>query len=151
MFTLETTIDINASIERIWAILTDFAHYSEWNPFIISATGTARPGQRLTLSLATRPGRSMTFRPEVLRVKHAEVLVWRGRFLMPGLFDGEHTFVLSPLEDGTVRLSHSETFRGLLVPFMRRKLDRDTRAGFNRMNQALRQRAEMQRPPRVAP
>lgn len=144
MFTLDTTIDINASPERIWAILIDLAHYSEWNPFIIEASGVPRPGQRLTLSIATRPGRSMTFRPHVVALKHGQVFAWRGRFLMPGLFDGEHTFVLSPLEDGTVRLSHSETFRGLLVPFLRRKLHSETRAGFNRMNHALRVRAEAQ-------
>ncbi|MBZ2190012.1 SRPBCC domain-containing protein [Alcanivorax sp. JB21] len=148
MFTLDTTIDINASPERIWAILTNFSHYSEWNPFIINASGVPKAGQRLSISIATRPGRSMTFRPQVLRVKHAQVLAWRGRFLIPGLFDGVHTFVISPLEDGTVRLSHSETFSGLLVPFMRRKLNRDTRAGFSKMNHALRVRAEAASQPR---
>lgn len=142
MLEIQTQIDIQASPARIWAILTDFAHYCEWNPFIVAAAGIARPGQTLSLTLAVKPGRMMRFRPKVLHARASDKLVWRGRLLVPGLFDGEHCFTLSPLEDGSVRLSHSEQFRGLLVPLLRRSLERDTRAGFERMNQALRERAE---------
>lgn len=147
MFEIQTQIDIQASPARIWAILTDFAHYSEWNPFIVAATGVARPGQTLSLTLTTKPGRLMRFRPKVLHARASEKLVWRGRLLFPGLFDGEHCFTLSPLEDGSVRLSHSEQFRGLLVPLLRRSLERHTRAGFEGMNQALRERAERHNQP----
>ena len=142
MFEIQTQIDIQASPARIWAILTDFAHYSEWNPLIVAATGVARSGQILHLTLSVKPGRMVRLRPRVLHADASETLVWRGRLLLPGLFSGEHCFTLSPLEDGSVRLSHSEQFRGLLVPLLRRSLDRDTRAGFERMNQALRERAE---------
>jgi uncharacterized protein YndB with AHSA1/START domain len=46
---LHATIEIDATQERVWQILTDFAAYPDWNPFITRASGTARPSERLQL------------------------------------------------------------------------------------------------------
>jgi hypothetical protein len=69
-------------------------------------------------------------------------LRWLGHLLVPGIFDGEHSFTIEPLDDGTVRLVQREDFRGVLVPMLARSLDRRTLPAFERMNQALKQRAE---------
>ena len=37
---LHTSIDIDATPERVWEILTDFAAYPQWNPFMPEVTGT---------------------------------------------------------------------------------------------------------------
>ena len=65
-----------------------------------------------------------------------------GRLLMPGLFDGEHTFTIETLEANRIRFTQREVFTGLLVPLFARGLDTDTRRGFEEMNQALKSRAE---------
>jgi hypothetical protein len=41
-----------------------------------------------------------------------------------------------------VRFIQRERFKGLLLPFLSKILDRDTQRGFNEMNQALKLRAE---------
>lgn len=33
--TLETTVEIGASIGRIWAVMTDLERYHEWNPYLV--------------------------------------------------------------------------------------------------------------------
>ena len=71
-------------------------------------------------------------------------LRWVGCLLLPGIFEGEHAFLITPLENGRVRLRQQETFRGLLVPLLRWLLDGQTRAGFEAMNRALKERAERQ-------
>ena len=38
---LRTHIDIHASPERVWQVLTDFAAYPDWNPFITRASAHA--------------------------------------------------------------------------------------------------------------
>ena len=42
---LNTQIDIDAPVERVWSVLTDFAAYPEWNPFILSAEGSLAVGE----------------------------------------------------------------------------------------------------------
>ena len=145
MLLLRTEIDINASGERVWRVLTDFGAYGEWNPFITSISGEVRRGARLKVRVHPPGGRGMTFRPTVLAADRNRELRWVGRLLFPGIFDGEHAFLITPLENGGVRLRQQETFRGLLVPLLRRLLDGQTRAGFEAMNRALKERAE--RPP----
>jgi len=145
MLLLRTEIDINASGERVWRVLTDFSAYGEWNPFITSISGEVRRGARLKVRVQPSGGRGMTFRPTVLAADRNRELRWVGRLLFPGIFDGEHAFLITPLENGRVRLRQQETFRGLLVPLLRRLLDGQTRAGFEAMNRALKERAE--RPP----
>lgn len=69
---------------------------------------------------------------------------------MPALFDGEHRFALQPIANGKVRFRQSELFSGILVPMFRASLDRDTKRGFEEMNQALKVRAEANEAPNKA-
>ena len=38
----------------------------------------------------------MTFRPTVLAVNPGRELRWRGQLLLPGIFAGEHSFLIEP-------------------------------------------------------
>ncbi|WP_222272469.1 alpha/beta hydrolase fold domain-containing protein [Modestobacter marinus] len=138
---LSTHVDIEATPERVWEVLTDLAAYPAWNPFIVRAEGAVAPGRRLTLTMQPVGGRVMTVRPRLVEVAVHRELRWRGRLGLPGLMDAEHAFVLEP-QDGGTRLVHQETFRGVLVPFAAASLDRDTLPAFVAMNEALKRRAE---------
>ena len=82
----------------------------------------------------------MTFQPWVTAVEEHRYLEWLGRLGVPGLFDGRHSFSLTPLPGGRTLLQQSETFTGVLVPFAGSVLTR-TQAGFEAMNEALAQRS----------
>jgi hypothetical protein len=139
---LRTQIAIDATPERVWQVLTDFDAYSQWNPFMTRANGTLVQGERLTIRMQPAGGRAMTFRPTVIDAVPPRRLRWLGRLLVPGIFDGEHSFTIEPLDGGGVRLVQQEDFRGVLVPLLARSLDRRTLPAFERMNEALKQRAE---------
>ena len=139
---LTTEIEIDAPAGRVWAILTDLGQYEEWNPFIRDATGDVKPGSRLSVSIEPPGGRAMTFRPTVTLVSPGREFRWLGRFLMPGLFDGEHIFEVAPAGEGRTRLVQREQFRGVLVPLLWTGLATSTRQGFEAMNDALKKRAE---------
>lgn len=83
----------------------------------------------------------MTFRPRVLELTPRRELRWLGHLGLPGLFDGEHRFVLEPLAQDRVRFVQEERFSGLLVRPLRRTLIR-TEQGFALMNAALTAEAE---------
>jgi hypothetical protein len=137
---IETSIEIEAPPSSVWAVLADTARYGDWNPFVRSIEGRLRPGEHLRVRLETPGGRAMTLRPTVLVAEPGHELRWLGRLGVPHLFDGEHEFVLSPVDRGTrTRFGHAETFRGMLVPLLGRVLT-DTGRGFIAMNEALRDR-----------
>lgn len=139
---IEKEIEIAADAERVWAILTDFDAYSEWNPFIRSIRGQPREAARLTVRIQPSGASGMTFRPAVLVARPEKELRWLGHLLVPGLFDGEHRFEIEPLGSGRVLFRQSERFTGVLVSLLRRSLDHGTLRGFDEMNRALKARAE---------
>ncbi|ARZ66476.1 hypothetical protein SMD11_0810 [Streptomyces albireticuli] len=136
--------EIRAEPMEVWSVLTDLRRYPEWNPFIREAGGRVAAGRTLTLRAFPARGRPMIFRPRVLTAEPGRELRWLGRLPVPGLFEGEHRFLLTPVAGGT-RLVQSEVFRGLLVPLLERRI-RDTRTDFRSLNAALKARAE-RRPP----
>jgi hypothetical protein len=146
---LATKIDIDASPEAVWAVLSDLPSYPRWNPFIREASGTLAAGERLELELQPARGKSMRFRPTVLAAEAGRELRWRGRLVAPGIFDGEHRFAIEPRAGGSL-LVQEERFTGLLVPFLARSLRRGTLPGFERMNEAVKDRAEAQSARRAA-
>ena len=139
---LRNEIEIQASDKRVWQLLTDFASFPQWNPFIRQAKGEARVGGRLEIRIQPSGASGMDFKPVVLKVEPNRELRWIGRLLMPGLFDGEHSFTIETLDANRVRFTQREVFTGLLVPFFARSLNTDTRRGFEEMNHALKSRAE---------
>jgi hypothetical protein len=139
---LHSEIEIDAPAERVWLLLIDFASYPHWNPFIRKISGEPATGERLEVRIEPPGGRGMTFKPKVLNAEDNRELRWQGHLLVPGLFDGEHSFTIQPLGENRVRFVQREAFRGLLVPLFSRSLDNNTQRGFEQMNRALKERAE---------
>jgi hypothetical protein len=139
---LHSEIEIDAPAERVWRVLTDFASYPKWNPFIRSISGEPTTGEGLEVRLEPPGGQGMTFKPKVLKAEDNRELRWLGNLLVPGLFDGEHSFTIQPLEENRVRFVQREAFKGLLVPLFARSLETNTQRGFEEMNRALKERAE---------
>ena len=138
---LETAIEIDASAERVWAVVTDFVAYPIWNPFMRKISGELVVGTRLRVRLQSPGGRAMTFSPRVLAATPQRELRWVGNLILPGLFDGEHVLAIEPLTNGRVRFMQSERFRGVLVAPLGKLIDR-TQNGFEAMNLALKERVE---------
>ncbi len=134
---IKTSITINASKEKVWKILTDFENYNQWNSFIKSVTGTLKVGKHIKVEL-----QGMTFKPVVLTFNENSELKWLGHLWFKGLFDGEHKFKLTDNGNGTTNFEHSENFSGILVKLFSKKIDKDTKNGFEQMNKELKLRAE---------
>ena len=141
---IKTEIIIRASNEQVWDILTDFAAYPSWNPFIIAIEGKLQTGSRLKNTLLSN-GKKMTFRPLIMEVNNGKSFSWLGSLLVKGLFDGRHYFVIESINDNQVKLIHGEEFSGILSRYILNKIGDDTRKNFVAMNMALKQIAESQK------
>jgi len=141
MRTLETIIHIHAPLHHVWDTLMEFEKYPEWNPFVKEITGTADKGHQLSVTIQQPGKKAMVFKPLVLKSEKQSEFRWKGKFLIKGVFDGEHYFILEQLPNGSTALHHGEIFTGLLVPLMGSVLKK-TKQGFENMNMALKERCE---------
>lgn len=135
-YTLESSIQIQATPQQVWAVLADTADYPTWNPFIVSSGGDVRVGATLTNVMHDATGNT-TFTPTVLAVEPGHELRWIGRVGPGGIFDGEHTFTITQIRPGVVLFTQREDFTGVAVPFYEHWLHTDTLPMFGAMNAAL--------------
>jgi hypothetical protein len=125
----------------VWAVISDFAAYPEWNPFIRRISCELREGARLEVRIEPPQARATTFKPTVRSLEPNRELRWLGRLFVPGIFDGEHCLSIEPLESNGSRFVQSERFSGILVGLAKGTLWK-TDVGFEQMNAALKERVE---------
>jgi hypothetical protein len=139
---IRTEIEINATPEKVWAILTDFQNYPSWNPFITSLIGNVEEGSTIIAHIEPPDANGMTFKLKILVNKLNQELRWIGRLFFKGIFDGEHIFQLIDNKNGSTTFVQSEIFTGILVPLFSKQLDNNTKRGFEAMNEKLKIKAE---------
>lgn len=142
MRSLTTTIEIHSTADAVWEVLMDFDTYPQWNPFIQEITGTPSPGSQLSVRLQNPAGKAMTFSPIVVDAESPLRFSWLGKLGFKGVFDGHHQFGIEPTGSGSVIFTQSEDFTGAFVPILWRMVNTKTRAGFEAMNSALKERVE---------
>lgn len=143
---LDTSINVNATTDQVWSVLTDFESYPQWNPFIREIRGTVEVGARLFARLGPPNGKIMTFKPVVTKAEVGKAFSWLGTIGGSWLFSGEHQFELEQLSTGQTRFHQREVFGGMLLPLLKGSLDTDTRRGFELMNVALKEEVEKRNP-----
>jgi hypothetical protein len=141
---IKTETNINAPASTVWSILTDFQRFPEWNPFITKASGQIKENAQLKIRIEPPDSSAMYFKPTVTRIKEEREFGWLGRLWIPGIFDGEHVFEIEPINKNKIHFVQREKFKGLLVPLLWKSLDKNTRHGYEKMNLALKKRAEQQ-------
>jgi hypothetical protein len=143
---LTTEIEFDGTAEETWAVLVDLPAHSEWNPFIEDIDGELRVGGKLDVRLQPVDERGITMHPTVLAAEPGRELRWIGHLRVPGIFDGEHRFLIEEVAPGRVRFVQSERFRGILLPLLWKKLRHGgTAKGFRAMNEALARRVAERR------
>lgn len=142
MKTIETSIFIDSTPEKVWGILTKFEEYELWNPFMTKVIGSATLDSRIEVNIKTISGKKRTYYPIITRCETNKELRWKGKSFLPGVFDGERIFILENSNDDKILFSHKEIFSGLGVRLVGNKLDESLRESFVTMNEALKVRAE---------
>lgn len=142
---------INAPPEQVWAILTDFESFPRWNPFIRRASGELVTGQKITVDLRLYGKTLVPFKPTITMVEAPRELRWLARMGAPGVFDVERYFLLEPDGAGGCTFSQGEDCTGFLAgPSLATGLEGRILAGYERLNRALKARAERLATPQPA-
>jgi hypothetical protein len=136
---IRSDIEIHASADKIWQVLTALDKYTEWNPFLHHASGSVELGEKVDVTFKYG-SKDMTLHCTVTKNDPNHELRWKYHVGLPFLYQGEHCFVIEPAGDNLVRFIDKEIFTGLLIPFM---VNENDRGDFEAMDKALKARAEV--------
>jgi len=136
-----TEIEIEATPDRVWQVLTNFDQYPEWNPFIQQAIGKAKVGEKVDITFHSE-SKVMTLHCIFIKAEPNKELRWKYHLILPALFSGEHSFIIEQTASNRIRFIDQEIFSGILVSSQAKDIDTNTRRGFEAMDKALKARAE---------
>lgn len=138
---LRTEIEIQATPDKVWQVLTSLDKYPEWNPFIHHAIGKAKVGEKVDITFKSG-SKDMTLHCTVIRAEPNQELCWKYHVILPSLWSGEHSFTIESLGNNKVRFIDREIFNGLLIFTQAKDIDTNTKLDFEAMDKALKARAE---------
>ncbi len=137
---VHTSIGIEAPAASVWKLLTDFAGYPKWNPFITRIAGELKLGGRIDADIKFAD-KVVTINPTIVDLESERRLSWRGK-IGSGLFTSEHRLEIKPVTHNRVVLVQAEKLTGPVVSIVAKKLDATLRRGFEEMNAAAKRIAE---------
>ena len=145
------SVDIDAPIDRVWAVMLDTGAYDEWNPFVVRAECATPPkvGDPIKLHVRWANGRGATSPERISQVdppydedgvsRATLGYVYEGLPAKLGLVHGTRHQRLSQAPDGPTRYETVEKFSGPLVALAGPKRVEE---GFRRHAEALKARCE---------
>jgi hypothetical protein len=138
---LQTSIDIDAPAERVWATLVDFGSYEAWNPFVIRVRGAPIVGEavRLTVNLA---GRKMGRTHVVSRVEPDTTLAWTIQTQAPWWIHGERIQRVERLGPDRCRYTNDEQVHGVMGAIVGPLMGSAVRAGLEAAGRGLKAHCE---------
>lgn len=138
---IQTEIEISAPPEKVWGILTDFNHWTDWNNTVTKTSGESAIGSKLAITMSDNGKDSNAYSPIITQLQAPRLLRWRAKMIAEFLFKNEKIIELEATKTGT-RIVHRETFDGLLVKLFWGKMKEGVPPILNAMNDALKIKAE---------
>ena len=135
---VQTKIEIDASAKDVRAVLLNFDDYPKWNPFIVKVDGKVAQGS--TVRVTVKPvGKDELSGNTVVTSLNETRLAWTGSLAFPGLFRGNHEFIIEDQGPNKTMFYQNEKMSGIIIPFVDFKPEAE---GFVLMNKALKSQAE---------
>ncbi len=111
------SITIAADAARVWTLLTDAVQFPLWNSTVTKVEGPIAPGQKLRITV---PISQRAFTPSVTQFDPPSSMTWSDG--KAPIFRGIRHFSITPLGNGSVTFTMTETFTGAMLPVIARTL-----------------------------
>lgn len=140
---IKTEIEISAPPSKVWSIITDINNWKEWSPIIKDSYGTASVGSELTITMTDKEEgkEGPKYNPIIAELNEPHYFRWRAHMLAGFIFTNDKILELEETSSGT-RLTHTESFKGLLAPIFCGQMENNVPPMLNSMNKALKELAE---------
>lgn len=141
MFTIDRQLEIDAPVAVVWNVLTDFARYGEWNPFVPEARCELRPGGALEMQV--KLGSKPQFQREwVNAVTPGTSFSYSMKAVPLGTLRSLRVQTLAALGGNRTRYTSHFEIAGWLQPVVTGIFGKGMREGFEGMALGLKARAE---------
>ncbi len=131
-----TDIEIDADVEKVWAVLTDTSSYKDWAAFMVDIQGEIRHGQKIKVVFRINPKKDKTTSIEhAISVKEGNEFYWSEKG--PGGIQDNHHFIVEPMENGKTRFIQSDEIMKGITWLMGGKLSKMYSEGYSAFNRNL--------------
>lgn len=137
---IETKIQINAPLDRVWSIFSNFEQYSAWNPFLVEVQGALIEGKTVKIKVALSNGKTRIANPKVEKLIYGKEVSFLAKSGF--LFTGRHYFIFEPISPSETHVIHGEIFSGILPLLLWHRIEKVFSTSFEKMNSALKIRSE---------
>ena len=110
----QVAVNIKASPDKVWSLLTDAGAIPDWNSTVISLSGRIALNETIHLKSTAAPER--TFNLKVTTLDAPRKMVWEDG--MAPMFKGVRTYTLTAKSDGTSDFHMREVINGIMLPLI---------------------------------
>lgn len=112
---ISVTVDIAASPQRVWEVLTAFGDYARWHPTLSADGEIPQAAARADVHFRLSGGAAgdQEFSARIIEAAAPTLLVWEAG--VPDLFFGRHSFELAESAQGGTRVTDTEVFTGSMA------------------------------------
>jgi len=134
--------EIAAPADVVWRVLTDFAAYGEWNPFVVSAESALEVGAAMDMRVWVLPFLTQRQREWVTEVEPGRGFCYGLAPTMGGALRSRRCHLVTPIDAGRCRYASRFAIEGWLSGVVAGLLGSRLRRGFGEMFSAVKTRAE---------
>ena len=137
----EHCIGINATVDKVWQLVGDFAGWERWNPLYVQTSGTAQVGETVHFTVSLEGMKPQKGSATVTAVKPPSLLEYQTR-AFGGLVKASRYIEIRPLGADRCTVLNGEHMGGLLGWLVYLAAGEKVRLGMKGMNEALKALAE---------
>lgn len=139
-YVIDRELTIEAPAEAVWQVLTDFAQYRRWNPFVLECRTSLQPGEPIRMDVALVGTQKVE---EIIEsCTPGAGFVYHMKPYPLGALSSRRSHEIRPLDGNRAHYRSYFHLEGWLMPVVRALMGRRLEQGFAGMTAGLKQRTE---------
>ncbi|WP_228003001.1 SRPBCC domain-containing protein [Nocardia australiensis] len=141
-FIVDATVDIDAPVDLVWQVITDFSHYGEWNPFVTECRSTLVPGKPIDMLVQVSGSTPRRQREWIRSHTPGHELSYAMKPVPLGALHSLRSHTVTALDGDRTRYESHFELAGWFQPVVSTILGKNLQRGFTGMTAGIRTRAE---------
>jgi len=140
-FVIEHDLEVKASADAVWQVITDFDSYKQWNPFLLDCESSMQPGEPIDLTVQL--GKQVRQEQEIIdTVTPGKGFTYRMKPMPGGALSSHRIHEITVIDENTCRYRSRFELQGWLSPVVKLAVGKHLLSGFGGMSHGIKDRAE---------